>query len=99
MRASRYGDCQPVFNRRTVHNRYPGNSMSEKMNPSDLQALKIAFSYMPKAIEVTKYEYGDRYQVVLDHIEAVREVLLMNDVDPEEVYGDINADIAPNSSY
>ena len=40
---------------------------------------------MPQAIEVTKYEYGERYQTVLDHIEAVREVLLINDVDPEEV--------------
>lgn len=73
--------------------------MSEKMNESALEALKIAFTYMPKAIEVTKYEYGDRYQIILDHIEVVREVLFINDVDPEEVYGDINPDITPNSSY
>ena len=73
--------------------------MSDKMNESSLEALKIAFTYMPKAIEVTKYEYGDRYQIILDHIEAVREVLIINDVDPEEVYGDINPDITPNSTY
>ena len=73
--------------------------MNEKLNPAALEALKIAFSYMPKAIEVTKYEYGDRYQIVLEHIETVREVLLINDVDPDEVYGEVNADIAPNSSY
>ena len=73
--------------------------MSDKMNESSLEALKIAFTYMPKAIEVTKYEYGDRYQIILDHIEAVREVLILNDVDPEEVYGDINPDITPNSTY
>ncbi|MDN2658585.1 hypothetical protein OW491_02065 [Neptunomonas sp. CHC150] len=73
--------------------------MSEKMNESALIALKIAFSYMPKAIEVTKYEYGDRYQKVLDHIEAVRETLLINDVDPDEVDGDINPESTPNSSY
>ncbi|GAB3109049.1 penicillin-binding protein [Aestuariicella hydrocarbonica] len=73
--------------------------MSEKINEDALQALKIAFTYMPKAIEVTKYEYGDRYQTVLDHIEAVREILLINDVDPEEVYGEINPDNTPNSSY
>ena len=73
--------------------------MNEKMNESALEALKIAFTYMPKAIEVTKYEYGDRYQIVLDHIEAVREVLIINEVDPEEVYGDINPDITPNSTY
>ncbi|MGH1472033.1 MAG: penicillin-binding protein [Cellvibrionaceae bacterium] len=69
------------------------------MNETDLNALKIAFTYMPKAIEVTKYEYGDRYQTILDHIEAVREILFINDIDPEEVYGEINPDITPNSTY
>lgn len=73
--------------------------MSEKINDDALQALKIAFSYMPKAIEVNKYEYGDRYQTVLEHIQTVRETLLLNDVDPEEVYGEINPDSTPNSSY
>jgi hypothetical protein len=73
--------------------------MSEKMNEDALQALKIAFSYMPKAIEVNKYEYGDRYQKVLEHIEAVREELLINDVDPDEVYGEINPENTPNSTY
>ncbi|MGI1679447.1 MAG: penicillin-binding protein [Cellvibrionaceae bacterium] len=73
--------------------------MTGKMNKTDLEALKIAFTYMPKAIEVTKYEYGDRYQTILDHIEAVREVLFINDIDPEEVYGEINPDITPNSTY
>jgi len=73
--------------------------MSEKINTDALMALKIAFSYMPKAIEVTKYEYGDRYQAVLDHIETVRETLLLNDVDPEEVYGEVDPDNTPNSTY
>ncbi len=73
--------------------------MTDKMNETDLNALKIAFTYMPKAIEVTKYEYGDRYQTILDHIEAVREILFINDIDPEEVYGEINPDITPNSTY
>ncbi|KXI27311.1 penicillin-binding protein [Paraglaciecola hydrolytica] len=73
--------------------------MTNKLNDDTLMALKIAFSYMPKAIEVTKYEYGERYITVLEHIETVREELISNDVDPEEVYGEINADIAPNSSY
>jgi len=73
--------------------------MTEKINDDALQALKIAFSYMPKAIEVTKFEYGDNHQKVLDHIETVREVLLINDVDPEEVAGDINPESTPNSSY
>jgi hypothetical protein len=73
--------------------------MSEKTNESTLNALKIAFTYMPKSIEVTKFEYGDSYQKILDHIEKVREVLLINDVDPDEVYGEINPDITPNSTY
>ena len=73
--------------------------MSEKINQAALKALKIAFTYMPKSIDVTKYEYGDSYQNVLDHIEAVREILLINDVDPEEVYGEINPESTPNSSY
>jgi hypothetical protein len=73
--------------------------MSEKISQSSLDALKIAFTYMPKSIEVTKYEYGDSYQKVLDHVEAVREILLINDVDPDEVYGEINPENTPNSTY
>ena len=73
--------------------------MNEKINDAALKALKIAFSYMPKAIEVTKYEYGDRYQKVLEHIETVKETLLINDVDPEEVYGEINPENTPHSTY
>lgn len=73
--------------------------MTDKLDDDALMSLKIAFSYMPKAIEVTKYEYGDRYQIVLNHIEAVRETLLINDVDPDEVSGEIDPDNTPNSSY
>ena len=69
------------------------------MDSDALHALKVAFSYMPKAIEVTKYEYGERYTVILEHINLVRETLLVNDVDPEEVYGEIDPDNTPNSSY
>jgi hypothetical protein len=75
------------------------NRMSNRMSQSSLNALKIAFTYMPKSIEVTKYEYGDSYQKVLDHVEAVREILLINDVDPDEVYGEINPENTPNSTY
>lgn len=73
--------------------------MSKKINDDALLALKIAFSYMPKAIEVTRYEYGNRYKIVLEHIETVREILLLNDVDPEEVYGDIDPENTPRSTY
>jgi hypothetical protein len=73
--------------------------MTDAKHEDLIQALKIAFCYMPKAIEVNKYEYGDRYQTVLDHIQTVRETLLINEIDPEEVYGEINPDSTPNSSY
>ncbi|NHN36149.1 penicillin-binding protein [Pseudomaricurvus alcaniphilus] len=73
--------------------------MNQKMDDDALMALKIAFTYMPKAIEVTKYEYGERYQAVLEHIEKVRETLLLNDVDPDEVYGEVDPENTPNSSY
>ena len=69
------------------------------MNDEQLQALKIAFTYMPQAIEVTQYEYGDRHMTVLEHIEAVRAVLLDNGIDPDEVAGEINPDLSPNSYY
>lgn len=73
--------------------------MTEEDKQATLEALKIAFTYMPKSIEVNKYEYGDRYQLVLNHVEAVREVLLIHGIDPDEVDGEVNADIAPNSTY
>ena len=73
--------------------------MIDKAQEDTLMALKIAFTYMPKAIEVTKYEYGDRYSLVLEHIDRVREILLLNGIDPEEVYGEINPDITPRSTY
>jgi len=73
--------------------------MTETLNEDTLQAVKIAFTYMPKAIEVNKYEYGDNYQRVLEHIQTVREILFLNNIDPEEVYGEINPDTTPRSSY
>ncbi|MFT5923126.1 MAG: hypothetical protein ACI9LE_000100 [Paraglaciecola sp.] len=44
------------------------------------------------------HEYGDRYQAVLKHIEAMRETLLINDVDPYAVSGEIDPDNTSNSS-
>lgn len=69
------------------------------MTEEQLQALKIAFTFMPKTIEVNKYEYGEDFQRVIDQIETVREVLLDNDIDPDEVAGEINPQSTPNSFY
>ena len=54
---------------------------------------------MPQAIEVTKYEYGDNYKNVLEHVNTVREILIEHEVDPDEVAGEINPDSTPNSYY
>lgn len=73
--------------------------MTEEDQQATLEALKVAFAYMPKAVEVNQYDYGDRYQLVLQHVEAVREVLRINGIDPDEVDGEVNVSIAPNSSH
>jgi len=82
-----------------ANNELMSNEMTEKTNEPMLNALKIAFTFMPKPIEVTKYEYGDSYQKTLDQIQSVREILLINDIDPDEVYGEVNPDSTPNSTY
>lgn len=73
--------------------------MTDKLDADSLHALKIAFSYMPKAVEVNSYEYGDRVEKILSEIEIVKGILWTNDIDPDEVYDEINPDTAPNSSY
>jgi len=69
------------------------------MTKDELHALKIAFTFMPQAIEVNKFDYGEDFQRVLEQIETVREVLIENEVDPDEVAGDINPQSTPNSMY
>ena len=69
------------------------------MAEDQLTALKIAYTFMPQAIEVTKYQYGDRYTVILGQIETVRAALLEAGVDPDEVAGEINPELSPNSFY
>lgn len=54
---------------------------------------------MPQAIKVNKYEYSENYQKVLEHIDCMRATLLENNVDPDEVSGDIDPDNIPNSRY
>lgn len=73
--------------------------MSDQMSEDALQALKIAFTYMPKPIEVNRYEHGDEYERILADIQAVREMLLVNGVDPDEVHGELRPESTPNSTY
>ncbi len=62
------------------------------MSDDILHALKVAFCYMPRAIEVNRYDHGDRVDRILSDIQIVREALLAQGVDPEEVYGEMNPD-------
>ncbi len=64
-----------------------------------LHALKVAFSYMPRRIEVNEFDFAGRVEKTLADIDAVREILLVNDIDPDEVHDEMNPDSAPNSSY
>ncbi len=70
-----------------------------KLDDQSLTALKTAFCYMPKTNDVNEFDHTGRVQQILDDIETVREVLLINDVDPDEVADDIHPDQANNSSY
>lgn len=64
--------------------------MHDESTASLLHALKVAFCYMPKAIDVNRYDHGDRVDRILADIEVVRTALLAQGVDPDEVYGEMN---------
>ncbi len=70
-----------------------------KLDEQSLTALKTAFCYMPKVNDVNEFDYPGRVQQIIEDIETVREVLLMNDVDPDEVADEIHPEQANNSSY
>lgn len=70
-----------------------------KLDEQSLTALKTAFCYMPKTNDVNEFDHPGRVQQIINDIETVREVLLMNDVDPDEVADEIHPDQANNSSY
>jgi len=74
-------------------------SNPDKLSDDALQALKIAFTYMPKPIEVNQFDHGENFEKILADIQTVREMLLINDTDPDEVDDEINPDSASNSSY
>lgn len=69
------------------------------LDEQTLLALKTAFCYMPKANDVNEFDFPGRVEQILGDIDIVREVLLINDVDPDEVADDIHPDQANNSSY
>ncbi len=70
-----------------------------KLDDHALLALKTAFCYMPKTNDVNEFDHPGRVQQILEDIDVVREVLLMNDIDPDEVADEIHPDLANSSSY
>lgn len=70
-----------------------------KLDESALHALKTAFCYMPKANDVNEFDHPGRVDQILKDIEVVREMLLINEIDPDEVADEIHPDLANNSSY
>ena len=66
------------------------NLSPENVPPEVLEALKVAFSYMPKADEVSRVEYGNRYQAVQDQIAQVRNALQHSGLNPDEVYAHLH---------
>lgn len=71
----------------------------QALDDASLLALKTAFCYMPKANDVNEFDFPGRVDQILSDIEVVREILLINHVDPDEVADEIYPDRANNSSY
>jgi len=69
------------------------------LDEQSLTALKTAFCYMPKVNDVNEFDFPGRVEQILSDIETVTEVLLMNEVDPDEVADEIHPEQANNSSY
>ena len=76
-----------------------GGETAERLDEDALRALKIAFCYMPRLMDINEYDHPGRVERTRAHVETVRETLLLNDVDPDEVHDEINPDDAGNSSY
>lgn len=70
-----------------------------QLDEQALHALKIAFCYMPKANDVNEFDHPGRVDQILSDIDAVKEVLLIHGIDPDEVGDEIHPDLANNSSY
>lgn len=72
---------------------------ANRLDEASLTALKTAFCYMPSINDVNEFDFPGRVEQILSDIDVVREVLLINDVDPDEVADEIHPDLANNSSY
>lgn len=64
--------------------------MTALLDKDSLNALKIAFSYMPQENQVSRIEFGHNYDRVIKHIHQIRELLAANGVDPDTIFSDTN---------
>lgn len=67
----------------------PQDRMLEKVL-SLLDALKIAYCYMPESNELTAEQFGENIEKVKEEVEAVRAVLVAEGVDPDKIYNELN---------
>ena len=76
-----------------------GGSVGARLDGDSLRALKIAFCYMPRLMDINEFDHPGRVERTRADVEAVREILLLNDVDPDEVHDEMDPDGAGASSY
>lgn len=60
------------------------------MQPELINALKIAFCYMPEEHEIVALNYGENTHQVQKDRELVIEVLVASGIDPKSVYAELN---------
>lgn len=66
-------------------------------NTELLNALKIAFCYMPELQDLTKKDYAGSLPKVKEEVALVRQILSQNDIDPDELYESLNPIIKTKS--
>jgi hypothetical protein len=59
-------------------------------NEELLNALKIAFCYMPGQEVLTQKDYAGSLPKVKKEVSLIRKVLLENNIDPDRLYEELN---------
>jgi len=59
-------------------------------NSELLEALKIAFCYMPEAVFLTEKEYAENLPKIKEEVNIVRDALKSNGIDPDKLYEKLN---------
>jgi hypothetical protein len=67
-----------------------GINIMANVNTELLEALKIAFCYMPEKALLTEQEYAGSLVKVKSEVDLVRNVLVSNGINPDVLYGEMN---------